>query len=126
MAGLLVWLQVHQGRQVREDQTRPYVIVDFEFRGMLVLVSVRNLGATPAANVRIAFDRPLESPTKGLNPERFAVFSEKQWTQRGRLGVNSVTQAEIDKRDAEYWDEMNAEDEAPDAEVTQDADDQPS
>jgi hypothetical protein len=209
VAGLLVWLQVHQGRQVREDQTRPYVIVDFEFRGMLVLVSVRNIGATPAANVRIAFDRPLESPTKGLNPERFAVFSEpiammapgrrisvyfglgpdffptdggvplryevtvsysdlagtrkyndppnildlapfkhtsvdrddlhqiaqrvkgieqamKQWTQRGRLGVNSVTQAEIDKRDAEYWDEMNAEDESPDAEVTQDADDQPS
>lgn len=210
VAGLLVWLQVRHGRQVREDQTRPYVIVDFEFRGMLVLISVKNIGTTPAANVHIRFDKPLQSPTKSLKPERFAVFSEpiammapgrairvyfgigpdffpsdgegvplryevevrysdlggkrnyadppsildlapfkhtsvdrddlheiaqrvkgieqamKQWTQRGRLGINSITQAEIDKRDAAYWDEMNAEDESPDPEVTQEADEQPS
>ncbi len=33
VAGALVWLQVRHGRQIREDQNRPYVIVDFELRG---------------------------------------------------------------------------------------------
>jgi hypothetical protein len=44
VAGILVWLQVRHGRQVLEDQTRPHVIVDFEFRGMLVLITVKNIG----------------------------------------------------------------------------------
>jgi hypothetical protein len=209
VAGLLVWLQVRHGRQVREDQTRPYVIVDFEFRGMLVLISVKNIGTTPAANVHIMFDKPLQSPTQSLKPERFAVFSEpiammapgrairvyfgmgpdffptdgegvplryevevrysdlggkrnyidpsnildlapfkhtsvdrddlheiaqrvkgieqamKQWTQRGRLGINSITQAEIDERDAEYLEERHAEDQSADAGGPPKADDQP-
>jgi hypothetical protein len=50
----------------------------------------------------------------------------KHSTQRGRLGVNSITQAEIDTRAAAYWDEMGAEEESPDREVTQEADKQPS
>ncbi|RHW23639.1 hypothetical protein D0Z08_28885 [Nocardioides immobilis] len=76
IAGVLVWLQVRHGRQVREDQTRPYVIVDFEFRGIAVMITVSNIGTTPATDVRITFDRPLESPTQGLNANRFALFSE--------------------------------------------------
>jgi hypothetical protein len=76
IAGVLVWLQVRQGRQLREDQSRPYVIVDFEFRSMLVMLSISNIGSTPATDVRIEFDRPLDSPTAGLNPNRFAVFAE--------------------------------------------------
>jgi hypothetical protein len=76
VAGVLVWLQVRQGRQVREDQTRPYVIVDFEFRGLLVMLTVSNIGTTPATDIRIEFDRPLESPTRGMDANRFAVFSE--------------------------------------------------
>ncbi len=210
VAGVLVWLQVRHGRQVREDQTRPYVIVDFEFRGMLVLIGVKNIGTTPAANVRIKFDKPLQSPTKSLEPERFAIFSDpiammapgrairvyfgmgpdffpadgegvplryevevtysdlagkrnyidppnildlapfkhtsvdrddlheiaqrvkgieqamKNWTQRGRLGVNAITQAEIDERDAAYLDEVGAQNEPPDPAVTQETDGQPS
>jgi hypothetical protein len=75
VAGVLVWLQVRHGRQVREDQTRPYVIVDFEFQGMLVMIAVRNIGTTPAREVRIGFDPPLQSPLED-SPMDFAVFSE--------------------------------------------------
>lgn len=75
VAGLLVWLQVRQGRQIREDQTRPYVIVDFEFLGLMVLLTVRNIGTTPARDVHIRFDPPLQSPLEG-DPMEFAVFSE--------------------------------------------------
>lgn len=75
VAGVLVWLQVRHGRQVREDQTRPYVIVDFEFLGMMVMIAVRNIGATPARDVHIRFDPPLQSPLAG-DPKEFAVFSE--------------------------------------------------
>lgn len=76
IAGGLVWLQVRQGRQVREDQSRPYVVVDFEFRGMLIMLTVSNIGSTPATDIQIHFDKPLASPTEGLNANRFAIFSE--------------------------------------------------
>lgn len=76
VAGVLVWLQVQHGQQVREEQTRPYVIVDFEFRGVMVMLAVTNIGSTPAKDVRINFDKPLVSPTKAVNPESFAVFRE--------------------------------------------------
>jgi hypothetical protein len=75
VAGVLVWLQVRQGRQSREDQTRPYVIVDFEFRGIAVMLTVRNIGTTPARDVRIRFTPPLQSPLEG-DPKEFAVFAE--------------------------------------------------
>lgn len=60
---------------MREDQTRPYVIVDFEFQGMLVMIAVRNIGTTPARDVHIYFDPPLQSPLAN-DPMEFAVFSE--------------------------------------------------
>lgn len=74
VAGILVWLQVRQGQRVREDQTRPYVVVDFEFRGMLVMLSVSNIGSTPATAVRVSFDKPLQTPTTSLSSERFSLF----------------------------------------------------
>jgi len=75
IAGVLVWQQVRHGRQVREDQTRPYVIVDFEFQGWEVVVAIRNVGTSPAFDVRMKFDKPLESPGR-LDPEELAVFTE--------------------------------------------------
>jgi hypothetical protein len=49
------------------------VIVDFEFRGMLVLVNVKNIGSTAAHGVELRFDPPLEVPGE-LNAKRFATF----------------------------------------------------
>jgi hypothetical protein len=51
---------VLQARKLREEQARPFVIVDFE-PGFLVYLMVENLGRTMARDVTIRFDKPLES-----------------------------------------------------------------
>lgn len=76
VAGLLVYRQVKDGQQTREDQTRPYVIVDFDFRGFQVALVVKNVGASPARDVKVTFDQPLRRPYPDDDPtEEFAVFS---------------------------------------------------
>ena len=62
--GLFAWWQVHEARKLREEQARPFVIVDFE-PGFLVYLTVENLGRTMARDVTIEFDQPLESTLRG-------------------------------------------------------------
>lgn len=57
--GLLAWSQLRETRRLRELQTRPYVLVDFEFRRHLIYLVIKNIGTTPARDVTIAFDKPL-------------------------------------------------------------------
>lgn len=72
--GIAAIAQIRESRKLRELQTRPYVIVDFEFRGLSVLLGVKNIGATPASNVAITFDKELQGPKRrGREPE-FDVF----------------------------------------------------
>src|SRR2546428_10758648 len=55
--------QVGEARQLREAQTRPFVVVDFDvlrLRPMIYLV-ITNHGSTLTRNVRFAFDPPLSS-----------------------------------------------------------------
>ena len=58
--GLFAWRQVREAPKLREEQARPFVIVDFE-PGFLVYLTVENLGRTMARDVRISFDKPLIS-----------------------------------------------------------------
>lgn len=50
----LAQLAAHQEAQL--EQSRPYVIVDFAFRSMLISIEVRNIGQTPATDVRLAWN----------------------------------------------------------------------
>jgi hypothetical protein len=59
-ARLFAWRQVREARKLREEQARPFVIVDFE-PGFLVYLTVENLGRTMAREVSIRFDKPLKS-----------------------------------------------------------------
>jgi hypothetical protein len=52
--------QVGEARRLREEQARPFVVVDFEL-GFLVFLTVENLGRTMARNVTIRLDKPLDS-----------------------------------------------------------------
>jgi hypothetical protein len=45
--GLFAWRQVREARKLREEQARPFVIVDFE-PNFLVYLTVENLGRTMA------------------------------------------------------------------------------
>lgn len=74
VAGVLVWLQVRQGRHSREDQTRPYAIVDFAFRGSFIAIAVENIGTTAARDVEFHFDPPLRTPAG--NDLEIEIFDE--------------------------------------------------
>lgn len=62
--------QVNEARRTREDQTRPYIVVDAEIsqasRIHIDLV-IRNVGATAARNVRLEFTPPLETSMNDLD-----------------------------------------------------------
>lgn len=73
--GLVLW-QIRQGQQVREDQSRPYVIVDFSFDGLSVNLAISNTGTTPARDVSIVFDKQLVSPDRDRHVADFDVFNE--------------------------------------------------
>src|SRR5215218_5772519 len=62
--GIFAWIQVLQARRLREEQARPFVIVDFE-PGFLVYLTVEDIGRTMARDVIIRFDKPLESTLTG-------------------------------------------------------------
>src|SRR4051794_8114074 len=53
--------QLGHARRVRDEQTRPYVIVDFSFRDVLIELSVKNIGQTAARNVRVKLADELTS-----------------------------------------------------------------
>jgi hypothetical protein len=61
VAGPITFWQVMEARKVRLDQARPYVVVDFEFRNVLIYLRIQNIGKTMARDVRVKFDEPLTS-----------------------------------------------------------------
>ena len=60
-AAILALRQLSLARELNEDQARPYVIATFETsKGdrMAIDFVVKNIGATPARNLKIKFDKP--------------------------------------------------------------------
>lgn len=73
--GLLVYaaVQIHDARGVREDDTRPYIIVDFHFKSVMLSLSVKNIGQSPAKDVLVTLDKPITS----------AVMPSVEWQNSG-------------------------------------------
>jgi hypothetical protein len=62
--GLLARFARHQLREARElrlQQSRPFVVVDVTNREVMMYVSVRNAGATIARDVVVRFDPPIQT-----------------------------------------------------------------
>jgi hypothetical protein len=80
VAALYARAQVREARELRKDEARPYVMVDFEpDRSPLVNLVVANLGRTMARNVRIEVDPPFDSSVYRSGPvplAKFKLFSE--------------------------------------------------
>ncbi|MFF4894618.1 COG1361 family protein [Micromonospora chersina] len=76
VAGPIALWQVLEARRVRLEQSRPYVIVDFEFRGIAIYLTIRNIGMTMARDVRIKFDSPLVSTFANSAVGESRVFRE--------------------------------------------------
>lgn len=62
--GVIALRQLGESRRLRELEHRPYVLVDFYFKGLQVMLEVRNAGRTPARDVEVTFDKPLQASTR--------------------------------------------------------------
>lgn len=76
VAVVAAWVAIRQLNahyEAQREQSRPFVIVDFGFHGQLLLIEVRNIGATPAINIRLTWDPNPVSPT----PERCELLARR-------------------------------------------------
>lgn len=61
-AAIFAWRQVKEARELREEQNRPFVVVDFDVeQGYMIHLEVMNMGTSLARDVRIEIEPPLES-----------------------------------------------------------------
>jgi hypothetical protein len=61
-AAIFAWRQVREARVLREEQNRPFVVVDIEVEsGYMMYLEIVNMGTSLARDVRIEIDPPLES-----------------------------------------------------------------
>lgn len=66
-AAFFVYRQVREARLLREEQSRPFVIVDVALRDRLIELAVRNIGSTAGTHVIVSFDEPITtSRTNGV------------------------------------------------------------
>lgn len=78
-AAALTWRQVREAQRAREEQSRPFVLLDFEIVfAVFIELHVRNVGQTIARDIRFEFDKPLESAarTESWNPADLSMFRE--------------------------------------------------
>lgn len=62
VAVIFAWRQVKEARELREEQNRPFVVVDFDVEGgYMVYLEVVNMGTSLARDLRIEISPPLES-----------------------------------------------------------------
>jgi hypothetical protein len=62
VAAIFAWRQVKEARVLREEQNRPFVVVDFDCeQGYMMYLEVVNMGTSLARDVSIEIDPPLES-----------------------------------------------------------------
>lgn len=62
VAAIFAWRQVKEARVLREEQNRPFVVVDFDCeQGYMMYLEVVNIGTSLARDVTIEIDPPLES-----------------------------------------------------------------
>lgn len=68
--------QLLEARRLRDEQARPYIVVDLEFRNIFAHIAISNIGATPATQVRVTFDKRLQTvTTRPVDINDIAIFS---------------------------------------------------
>lgn len=72
----VAWRQLAEARRLREEQTRPFVVVDLEPDDFLFMIVVSNLGPSMARDVRITIDPPLTSSVKQHELDKIKMFQE--------------------------------------------------
>lgn len=76
-AAIFGWFQLREAKDLREEQARPFVVIDIEgSRPRLFDIVVRNTGRTIARDVRFSFSPPLESSMEHVSVERLKMFRD--------------------------------------------------
>jgi hypothetical protein len=55
----VAWRQVREAQRLREEQARPFVIVDFQAWQTIIEMTITNIGSTLARDVQFTFTPPL-------------------------------------------------------------------
>ena len=69
IAALVAWRQVGEARRLREEQARPFVIIDLQVFSTIAEFKITNIGATIARDVRFEFTPELASTFDGATFE---------------------------------------------------------
>ena len=73
----VAWSQAQEARRLREDQNRPFVVIDVDFVGSSELfLFVRNLGTSLARDVRITIEPPLKSSIEDISVAKFKMLKD--------------------------------------------------
>ena len=57
---IFTWQMVEESRKHREQQLRPYIVVDFESSGENIYLTIENIGSTPALDVKVDFNPDMQ------------------------------------------------------------------
>jgi hypothetical protein len=76
VAALVAWRQVREARRLREQQNRPFVVIDFGIeRGVETYLEVANLGTSLARDVKFEINPPLASAVD-VPVDKFKMLNE--------------------------------------------------
>jgi hypothetical protein len=75
-AARVAWSQAREARRLREQQNRPFVVIDFDIeRGVETFLEISNLGTSLARDVKFEIDPPLASSVD-VPVEKFKMLNE--------------------------------------------------
>ena len=75
VAAVIALRQLRAHFETSRAQSRPYVIVDFAFKSILMQVEIKNIGSTAASELTLRVDPPFESGIREQATTLNAVFS---------------------------------------------------
>jgi hypothetical protein len=76
-AAVFGWSQLREAKELREEQTRPFVVIDLDSaRPKSFDLVVKNIGATMARDVKFKFDPPPESTIQEASLDRLKMFRD--------------------------------------------------
>lgn len=78
VAAVIALRQLRAHFEAARAQSRPYVIVDFAFKSILMQIEIKNIGATAASDLTLRVTPPFESGLREQAATLNAVFSEPE------------------------------------------------
>lgn len=76
LAAVLALVQLRRYIREQEDAARPFLVVDYKFRSILMMIEVRNVSGAVASDIRLTVDKPFEGQMAGRAEVLNGLFSD--------------------------------------------------